>query len=242
MNHYFRANSCEPPHERVIRSLINFSAATLFGISLAALLGIQASAATVAPPDPVLMISTRAVFLIFAGAGLAVACICLFARDLKLRLAVILWLAINAAVYALAIRWSGSRDLSPYLGNLTAAFRLSPAAGSFLLEAAFLCLLIASALPLLWLQLNQSRLQAQAPLKMSCPACGVHVQFPTTSLGQKTECPGCGANITLRKPGETLKMSCFFCHEHIEFPAHALGRRIKCPHCKKEVGLKEETL
>jgi predicted RNA-binding Zn-ribbon protein involved in translation (DUF1610 family) len=77
-------------------------------------------------------------------------------------------------------------------------------------------------------------------LKMSCPACGIHIRFDGRNLGQTIPCPYCQIAITLRKPG-LLKMTCFFCKEHIEFPAYAIGEKIPCPHCKMDITLKEQT-
>jgi uncharacterized paraquat-inducible protein A len=91
---------------------------------------------------------------------------------------------------------------------------------------------------LAWLQLNQSNLEAAAPLRMSCPACGGHIKFSKRNLGQQTPCPHCQKAVTLRRD-ENLKMSCFFCNGHIEFPAHAIEQKLKCPHCHMDIGLKE---
>ena len=76
-------------------------------------------------------------------------------------------------------------------------------------------------------------------LKMSCPACGVHIRFDERNIGQKkTRCPQCQTGITLRKP-DLLKMACYFCKGHIEFPPHAIGEEMPCPHCQMDITLKE---
>ena len=228
----------EPAPERTIRLLVNLCAALLLAVSAAMVLGVRANAGLLAPDDPVLGLPLPAVFLLLAGLGFGVALVCLFGESARFRLALVLWLALDAAVYAWGLRWTGGGHFSPYVGGLAGAFGLSPGAGCFVLAAVFLCLLTGSAAPLLWLQLNPSRSNPALLVKMACPGCGGHIQFAMRNLGRQIPCPHCRANLTLRKP-EDLKMPCFFCHGHIEFPAHALGTKLKCPHCHRDITLKE---
>ncbi|HEY5233319.1 MAG TPA: hypothetical protein VIK35_07300, partial [Verrucomicrobiae bacterium] len=72
--------------------------------------------------------------------------------------------------------------------------------------------------------------------KISCTACGGHVEFPTNLLGETIPCPHCRATIILKR-ADNIKMSCSSCGGHIEFPAHALGEKISCPHCAKTTTL-----
>jgi hypothetical protein len=37
-------------------------------------------------------------------------------------------------------------------------------------------------------------------LKISCTACGGHVEFPTNILGEKIPCPHCAKTVTLSNP------------------------------------------
>jgi predicted RNA-binding Zn-ribbon protein involved in translation (DUF1610 family) len=99
-------------------------------------------------------------------------------------------------------------------------------------------LLLCSYAAVISLWLKGRRANAATHLKMSCPACGVHIRFDEKNLGHKIPCPQCQKTINLRKPG-LLKMACYFCKEHIEFPTHAIGEKIPCPHCKMDITLKE---
>lgn len=241
MNSFFRLKTSDPLHETIIRCLINLSASLVVGLSVAAFIGIRASADFVASQDPIFGISTRTVFLLFAATGLGIALTCLSTRNMKLQLTLMLWLVMNAAVYAVGIQWNGSSHLGMYLGNVSGAFRLSPDTAWLLLKMIFFLLLTGCAVPLAWLQLNRSKFEAAVPLRMSCPACGGHIKFSRRNLGQQTPCPHCQKTITLRRPN-LLKMSCFFCKGHIEFPAYAIGEKLRCPHCHQDITLKEPAI
>jgi predicted RNA-binding Zn-ribbon protein involved in translation (DUF1610 family) len=109
---------------------------------------------------------------------------------------------------------------------------------AMMIETIPLYLLTGSLIAMAWSWWCQRQQRLHPVVKMSCPSCGIHIEFASPYVGRKIPCPECQATITLRKP-ENLKMSCFFCKEHIEFPAHALGQKIPCPHCKMDITLME---
>ena len=39
-------------------------------------------------------------------------------------------------------------------------------------------------------------------LKIGCPSCSEHIEFPAEMRGQITNCPHCSLSITLELPGE----------------------------------------
>ncbi len=103
-----------------------------------------------------------------------------------------------------------------------------------------LYLLLGSFAALIWLWAERGSKTDGGSLKMSCSACGGHIQFSAQNVGRKITCPHCWCTVTLRKP-ENLKMPCPDCQGHIEFPSHALGQKTACPHCNKNIILNEVT-
>ncbi len=222
-----------------------YSAGTLL---LAAALGmffsIEAGRGLIHPHEPLSGISLPAFFCIVGGLELAVALICLFGQNALLQTSLVLWLAINLAVYQAGLWWMGIiGGFKGCLGDVSAAFGVSAGTADLLLKALVLYLLTGSLFSLLWSW--KTKLSAKTPdsadshLKISCPSCGGHIRFASQNLGQKIPCPHCQKETILRKPG-LLKMSCYFCKEHIEFPSHAIGHKMRCPHCKNDITLMEQ--
>jgi hypothetical protein len=221
------------------RCFIDFAAALLTAMAVAFILSNLASGTLVQPHDPVFMISMRTLFWILGALGLAVAAVCIFAGNPRLKLALVLWFALNLVVYERGLQSSGTHGARGYLGTLAATFSLSTSTADMVLKALFLYLLIGSSALLVWLMFTVK--MEKTFLKTTCAHCGGHIAFSARNLGQKIPCPHCQATITLRKP-DLLKMSCYFCQEHIEFPTHAIGEKIPCPHCKMDITLKEPAL
>jgi DNA-directed RNA polymerase subunit RPC12/RpoP len=222
---------------KLTRCFIDSAAALLSAVTIALLLCNLANGTLVQPRDPLLMISMRTSFWILGAGGLAVTLICIVARQARLKLALVLWFALNLAVYRLGLQSVGVRGARGYLGALADTFDFSTGAADTILKTIFLYLFVGSAVLLAWSLLDKPD---EVPLKTICTNCGGHIAFSARNLDQQIPCPHCQATITLRKP-DLLKMSCFFCKEHIEFPAHAVGQKISCPHCKMEITLKEPT-
>jgi DNA-directed RNA polymerase subunit RPC12/RpoP len=187
------------------------------------------------PTDPVFHWPTGWVLGVFSGLYGLSALICLFAQSIQLRAVILFWLATNMAVYFLA---GGKSQIDGWLSPLENAFALPAGGGRWSTIAVWFYILLASGLVCLWPGLCRW-LGIAEYVKMFCPACGGHISFSISNLGQKVSCPHCQTSVILRKPEEDLKMSCFFCHKHIAFPAHALGQKIQCPHCHMDITLKE---
>jgi hypothetical protein len=47
---------------------------------------------------------------------------------------------------------------------------------------------------------SRQRDAAAGLVKMVCPSCGGHIEFPSHALGQKIGCPHCAKTITLLQP------------------------------------------
>ncbi len=210
-------------------------------------------------PEPMLGIPLRYAVLIVGGIELAAALICLFGGQVRLQTALLVWLSTNFLVLWTGLFWMKCHPQATCIGSLTDPFHLSRGMTGFVMQFLPLALLLGSYAALLQLRLakggsTESRtapILAAKPgtdgtgpevlvrfLKISCTACGGHVEFPTNLLGGKTPCPHCRAIITLKRP-ENIKISCSSCDGHIEFPSHALGQKIPCPHCNTDITLKE---
>jgi hypothetical protein len=225
--------------------LFNYSAGALLlaaGVAMFASNG--ADAGFTQPHDPLLGISMSMMFCVVGTAESCVGLICLFGREMGLKLILILWLALNFLAYQLGLFWAmGPRSFNGYWGNLADAFGISSIAADLILKIVFSYLLIggSSSLLLPWVlaRTQKSSNHANDYIKIPCPSCGGKIKFSTQNVGQKIACPHCQNNITLREPEESLKMVCFFCKEHIAFPAYALGEKFPCPHCNMDITLKE---
>ena len=215
-----------------------------FATSVAALLGALATglilcnladAKLLQPHEPLLAVRMSTLYWVLALGAMAVALACVYVRQARLKLALILWFAGTLAIYRLGLGWQGIPSLRGYLGSLAHAFNLSTTSVDVLLSLLFSYLLAGSAGLLLW---NCLARPTRGVAKTVCAHCGGHIEFADRNVGQKVPCPHCGRETTLRQPG-MLKIACYFCNKHIEFPAHALGTKIQCPHCKMDITLKE---
>jgi hypothetical protein len=225
-----------------VRYFILSAGAILLAAALARFLAAATQAQVWTLPDPVLGIPLRFAVLLVGTFELVVALICLFGKRLGLQVGLLAWLAVNFLVfqigaYAMHCQWQTTG-----IGSITDPLQLTRGLTGIVIGFIPLYLLIGSGTASFWLWFGkrlENQLQEEAKtIKMSCPACGVHIRFEGTRVGQQIDCPQCKKSITLRR-AENMKMSCFFCHGHIEFPAHAIGQKLKCPHCHMEIGLKE---
>jgi hypothetical protein len=225
--------------DKVVRGMLNLAGALLLAVALALLLALRAGAGFVPPRDPALLVSTNQLFAAVAALCLGVGCFSLLGKASIARALLVLWLAANLGVYALAFRWQGHPSaLTACLAPVGAAFSLAPATAAGVAAVLLAVLLAAGGASLAWLAFAGSRAQLAASTRMTCPSCGGHLEFAVDHLGQTIACPHCRAPIRLRQPA-ILKTACYFCKGHIEFPPHALGRKSACPHCRMEITLKE---
>jgi hypothetical protein len=217
-----------------IRIFTDSAGVLLLALGLTLLMANLSSLSLHQPHDPVLMVSMETIFWIAGPLLAGFALICLFGQSTWLKLALLLWLALDFLVYQVGLHSMGiTHGFGGYLTSLAGAFAVSLHTSELTLNAIFAYLLLGSSFCAIWLWWSR-----KDTLKMACTACGGHIAFTVKNLGKQTACPHCQAAVTLRKP-ENLKTSCFFCKEHIEFPAHAVGQKIKCPHCKMDITLRE---
>ena len=229
----------------------------------ASLPGLLAKSRLLELPDPLLGVPFRYLGLFVAASELLVAALFLFTRRRVLSLTLGAWLAANMLVYRLGLCGMGWTHPYGWLQGLMNSLNTSPRRADFVSYATIGLLLLGS-LAILW---SQCRRRAGLPpshakgvisqpvmakpaaadpgaaayvrfLKISCAACGGHIEFPTNFFGDQIPCPHCRAIITLQKP-LNLKMTCPACKGHVEFPDYALGQQIPCPHCQKEITLEK---
>jgi hypothetical protein len=192
-----------------------------------------ASAKLVQPHDPLFAVPMNAFFWILGLAAMAVMLACIYMRQLRFKLALILWFASYLIIYRLGLQWQGMHNTRGYISKLAHTFNLSNGVTNSLLNFLFLYLFIVSAVLLIWKFLARP---VEVPVKAVCDHCGGHIAFLPQNIGQEISCPHCRETVTLQTPGN-LKMSCVLCGGHIEFPAQALGQKIPCPHCRSTITL-----
>jgi len=200
-------------------------------------------APALALPDPLLGIPLRAAVIVIGAIELAAAAICLFARGLKLRIAIVVFLSTGYAAF-----WAGA-ILTHYhpqgtcLGSLSEPLQLAAGTSGAIISLIPVGLLLGSYSTLFLnrekkVPVKSAPQPVVGPQKMSCPACGGHIRFEGAETGKQIDCPHCKKPIALRAP-EILKTACPQCAGRIEFPSHALGRKMPCPHCGAELTLTE---
>jgi len=205
-------------------------------------------------PEPMLGIPLRYAVLIVGGLELAVALICLFGKREGLQLGWLAWLATNFIVYQTGLFWTQVHSQAICIGSLTDPLHIARGTTGSIIGLLPLYLILGSYATLIWLWLggkstqkpqavDVQRIANRQPvllrfLKISCTACGGHIEFPTNAFGEKIPCPHCHTIITLQK-SRSLRMACPACAGRIEFPEYAIGQTIPCPHCKTGITLKE---
>lgn len=233
---------------KLYRSFIDFAAALLTAMAVAFILSNLSNGTLVQPHDPVFMISMRTLFWILGAGALGVALTCIFAKNSRLKLALVLWFALNLVVYEFGLYSTGAHGARGYLGALSDTFGLSTGTADTVLKALFLYLLTGSFALLVWswrqkpvknekvLPKNIASADESDLLKMTCVLCHGHIQFSAKNLDQKIPCPHCRGTITLKRQAN-IKTSCVACGGHIEFPIDTLGQTIACPHCATSITL-----
>jgi len=242
-----------------VQNFIRSAGAVLLAAALIRFVTAAGNAPALALPDPMLGIPLRFGVLLVGGIELAIALVCLFGRQTMFQTGLLAWLSTNFVVLWIGLFWMNLHPQASCIGSLTDPLHLSRGMTGFIIQLLPLGLLLGSCVALfqLWLaKMGNAAQQLMQPvtimtgtdgagstvlarsLKISCTACGGHVEFPTSRLGEKIPCPHCRATITLKR-AENIKMSCPACDGHIEFPTYALGQKISCPHCHMDISLKE---
>jgi hypothetical protein len=219
---------------KATRYYTNSAAALLAAFATLLFVGNGASVKLSHPREPLLALPADALGWMLGLGAWVVVLVCIFSAQPRLKLALLLWLAVNAVAYRLGLYSMGVRELGGYVGAVAGAFHLPAGVAVGLLHGLFAYLLAGSAGLLVWGALTKAE---TATRKAICAACGGHIAYAPSHLGQTVPCPHCRAPLALREPGD-LKMTCFFCQGHIEFPSHALGTMMPCPHCRKDITLK----
>lgn len=223
----------------VIQLFIRSAGVILLAAALDRFLVAAGGASILSLPEGVLGIPLRYATIMAGCFELVVALICLFGRRSGLQLGWLAWAVTNYWIYRIGLLTMQCHQQGTCIGGLTDPLHLNCGAAGFIIGFLPFYLLLGSYAGVIWLWLQESRMgKFVETLKMSCPACGVHLRFDERNLGQKIPCPHCQKAITLRKP-DLLKMACYFCKEHLEFPPHAIGEKMPCPHCKMDITLKE---
>jgi ribosomal protein S27E len=225
--------------------------------ALSRFLIVTENARILAGPDFLLGLPLRQAVLLVGAMECGVALVCLCGRQVRLQSLLLVWLATNFMAYRLGLFAIGCQPQVTAIGSLTDPLHF--ARGFFGCIFAFLpfylvlgsCAVVAGE----FLRKETKRInppaeisktvvpQAHPPahvrfLKIRCPACGEHIEYPTNFFGEQIPCPHCRAIITLQKP-MNVKMTCPACAGHLEFPDYALGQKILCPHCQTEITLKK---
>jgi hypothetical protein len=237
---------------KLLKPFISSAGVILLVAALVRFVIAAGSAQSLALPEPMLGIPLRYAMLMVGAFELVVALICLFGKQIGLQIGWLAWLATNYIVFWIGLLTMHIHPQATYIGSLTDPLRLFHGTTGYVLQFIPFCLVLGSYAAATWFlfsrdarmarqlavrQRANQRDTAAGLLKMSCPACGGHVQFVSQNVGQQIPCPHCQASITLRKPDENLKMNCVLCGGHIEYPPHAIGQKIPCPHCAKTITL-----
>jgi hypothetical protein len=233
---------------RRIRFFILSAGGILLAAALLRFVIATGSAQALDLPEPLLGIPIRYAVLLVGGIELAMALICLFGKNSKFQTVCLAWLTTNFFVYLIGLLIMQCRPETSCIGSLTDPLQLSMGISRMVMIFMPLYLLLGSywAATQIWLgrlekgyaglpvnlpgQAGRSQKAIIRSLKISCPDCGGHIEFPTNIFGQRLPCPHCKSIIVLQKP-KMLKISCASCDGHIEFPDYALGQVIACPHC-----------
>jgi ssDNA-binding Zn-finger/Zn-ribbon topoisomerase 1 len=199
-------------------------------------------------PEPLLGFSIRYAVLMVGGIEFVMAVICFFGKNVRFQTICLAWLTTNFFVYWIGLFLMHYRPETSCIGSLTDPLQLSMGISRMIIIFIPLYLLLGSywAATQIWLgrlekgyagvpvnlpePTGRSQKAIIRTLKISCPDCQGHIEFPANIFGQRLPCPHCKSIIVLQKP-KMLKISCASCDGHIEFPDYALGQVIACPHC-----------
>lgn len=247
---------------KLVRSFIYSAGAILLAAALERFLIATGNARVLSWPEPMLGIPMRPAVLMVGGLELVTALICLFGKNIRLQIAWLAWLATNFIVFQIGLFWMHYHPQAACIDSLTDPLILARGTTGIIISFLPFYLLVGSYAAVFWLWIGKdwaarsvatmlgkpantkpalvarSQKAFARTLKISCTACGGHIEFPTNFFGERIPCPHCEASIILQKSA-ILKMSCLACDGHIAFPAHAIGQTIQCPHCNLDIILKE---
>lgn len=182
---------------------IRLTGGLLLAMALTNLVRVAEGGAALRVWDPLLSIPMWLGLLVTGIMELAAALFCLLGRPAVLPAGLIVWLAINLVIYRSGQIWQGTHWQWGSVGNPLETLRLFPQVTDLAMYGIMIWLLAGGsvALVLLW---EPATLRRQAELlkslKIACPECQGHIEFPAHALGQKIACPHCKMAITLKEP------------------------------------------
>lgn len=126
--------------------------------------------------DPVFHVSFRFLFRAVAVVELGIGGVCLFSKNLNLRVGLIAAIATTFMLYRLGLYWMGFRGGCSCLGNLTDALHISPTLADRVMKIILGYLLIGSYGMLFWLWRQcgdeEGRMRHNAQLAAGSPTTG----------------------------------------------------------------------
>jgi hypothetical protein len=187
-----------PNHAKGLRSWFVLSAGGI--LLLAGMVNVLAFFAKAQVPDmadPIFAMPFHDLMLVVGLAELAVAYLCLFTSKKTLSLGLLAWQVVTLVAYRIGLWTMGWHHPYAWVAGLINGLDVSPRGADLITGATWAYLLIGS-IAVLWLE--RRSMKATESMKMSCPACGGHIEFPNQGLGQTTSCPHCKMDITLKEP------------------------------------------
>lgn len=147
--------------------------------------------------DPVLGFSIQH---LTAGVGvilLACGLVCIFAKRRGIRAGLLASLMTDIICYLAMVPYIGMNGRWTCLGSLTDPLHLSRGWLRGPLEFLFLCLMAGAygSSIFIWFRSWQIR---RNYIKVACPGCGGHIEFPKNTANCKIACPHCGGGVRLQ--------------------------------------------
>ncbi len=142
---------------KAIRLFIYSSAVLLLATAIAKLVSANGNARLLEYTDSILGIPFRDMFRIVGVIEFVIALICLFSKNIKVRVGLIAWLATGFLIYHIGLIWVGWHKPCPCLGNLTDALHISPQTADTAMKIILAYLLIGSYASLFWLWRQRKR-------------------------------------------------------------------------------------
>lgn len=172
--------------------------ALLLAAALERFLLATGSSQILALPDAVLGIPVRTALLLVGALELLVALVCLLGKSPGTPATLLTWLLLSGAAYRVGLVYLGCSVRCTCLGRFADPLRLA-GGGLADLVAVLPGFLLAGAGGVLVLTLRRQQTQDRTFLKVACPGCGGHIQFPAAGVDLKITCPHCGGGIRPQK-------------------------------------------
>jgi len=152
--------------QKVIRILVCIAGVFLLVTAIAKLISATGKAEVLKVPDPILMLSSRVVFLSVGAIELIIAGICFFSRRLVIQAGLVAWIATSFFFYRLGLIGMGYHKPCKCLGNLTDALHIPPETADTVMRIVLTYLLFSS-YAILFLLFRQRLLSAPSEKRRS---------------------------------------------------------------------------